>query len=61
MPPRRGWGILCVGGYKDFAPDGAAERGSATRSDWWGEATDEPGWVMNVCPMMAREDARPTE
>src|SRR6266498_1837472 len=27
MPPRRGWGILSVGSCKDFAPDGAAERG----------------------------------
>jgi hypothetical protein len=26
MKAGRGWGILWVGGYKDFAPDGAATR-----------------------------------
>jgi len=59
--PAAGWESCGVGGYKDFAPDGALERGSATRSDRWGEATDEPGRAVNVCLTMAREDARPTE
>jgi len=31
-PPRRGWGIGGTGGYKDFAPDGAATNRNAVEA-----------------------------